>query len=333
MKIGIISFAYMHAYGYAGLLSRRDDVQLSAIWDDDTTRGMKAADKFNTEFIPNLELFLSADMDAVVVCSENAKHQEHVIAAARAKKPILCEKPIATKIEDAAEMIRACDKEGVILQMAFPMRFVPAVQNVREIVQSGAIGEVVAINGTNHGQMPGGWFSEEEQSGGGAAASHIVHVMDLIRWITNDEVKNVYAELDTRFYEIDVEDCGIVSLEMESGAIATIDPSWSRPKTFPAWGDVWMKIVGTKGTVTVDAFAQNSLYYNDEANCIRQLSWGENAVEGMLDDFLESIKQGRPPSITGEDGLRTLEVVKAAYESNERKQSVELKRVSLGKSY
>ena len=86
-------------------------------------------------------------------------------------------------------------------------------------------------------------------SGGGAATDHIVHIMDLIRWILKDEVKSVYAELDTRFYDIDVEDCGMVTLELESGVIVSIDPSWSRPQTFPTWGDAIMNFVGTKGNL------------------------------------------------------------------------------------
>lgn len=85
--------------------------------------------------------------------------------------------------------------------------------------------------------MPGGWFINKSLSGGGAATDHIVHLLDLTRWLLNDEVRNIYAELDTKFYDIDVEDCGMVSAELESGIIVSIDPSWSRPpKTFPTWG-------------------------------------------------------------------------------------------------
>src|SRR5690606_3492198 len=146
----------------------------------------------------------------------------------------------------------------------------------RDMVQNGELGDILAINGTNHGQMPGGWFVQKEKSGGGAATDHIVHVMDLVRWMLNDEVKSVYAEMGTRFYDIDVEDCGIVSLEMESGTIVTIDPSWSRPKTFPMWGDVKMEMVGTKGTLSVDVLKQSVLYFNDRDGKVQQLPWAED---------------------------------------------------------
>lgn len=329
MKIGIISFAHMHAHSYATYLHKHPDVQFTAIWDADEKRGREMADKYQVDYYHDLEAFLQTDMEAVVVCSENAKHKEHVIAAAKAKKQILCEKPIATEVEDAEEMIRTCQEEGVILQIAYPVRFAPVMEQVKQMITSKAIGEVVAINGTNHGQMPGGWFIDKELSGGGAATDHIVHLMDLVRWMLKDEAKSVYAELDTRFYEIDVEDCGMVSLEMESGVIVTIDPSWSRPKTFPTWGDVTMHIVGTKGTLWVDVFKQHALYYNDRGNQLQHLPWAVDMDEGLIADFVQCVIEKRTPSITGEDGLRTLEVVKGAYESNRRKQAVTITRVPL----
>ncbi len=327
MKIGIISFAHMHAVSYADHLTEHSDVELTAIWDEDIERGSRMAERFRCEYYSNLTSFLETDIDSVVICSENVNHKEHVIEAAKMKKHILCEKPIATEVNDAKEMIRVCEEEGVILQVAFPVRFVPAVQKVREVIQSGALGEIVAIQATNHGQMPGGWFIEKERSGGGAAVDHIVHVMDLIRWIQNDEVKQVYAELDTRFYDIAVEDCGIVTLELESGTIVTIDPSWSRPSTFPTWGDVKMEIVGTKGTISLDAFKQHLVLYNDQQKKVQHIGWGDDMDLGLVNDFIDCVKSKRCPSITGEDGLRTLEVVQAAYESNKLKQAVTLTRI------
>ena len=327
MKIGMISFAHMHALSYAGKLRDHAEVELSYIWDENEARGQAMADEFNCKYIADLDEFLTSDINAVVICSENVNHKEHVIKAAKAKKHILCEKPLATEVKDAEAMIQACEEAGVILQVAYPVRFAPVMENVRAIIQNGAIGEVLAINATNHGLMPGGWFIEKELSGGGSATDHIVHIMDVIRWIFKDEVKSVYAELDTRFYDIDVEDCGMVTLELESGMIVSIDPSWSRPKTYPTWGNVVMHFVGTKGNLSVDAFKQHSLYYNDVEEKIQELPWSEDMDAGLLADFIDCVKSNGTPSITGMDGLRTLEVVKAAYQSNELKKNIMLERV------
>lgn len=329
MKVGIISFAHMHALSYANYIVKHPEAELAYIWDADENRGREMANRFNCEFIADLDEFLATDIESVVVCSENANHKEHVIKAAQAKKHVLCEKPIATKVEDAIEMIKACEENGVLLEVAYPVRFAPGFKQAKELINSGAIGEVVAITGTNHGKMPGGWFIEKELSGGGAATDHIVHIMDIIRWVLNDEVKSVYAEMDTRFYDIDVEDCGIATLELESGIIASIDFSWSRPETFPTWGDAIVKFVGTKGTLEVDAFKKYVLYYNDEGKTITQVSFAEDMDEGLVNDFIARVKEGREPFITGEDGLRTLEVVTAAHESNRTGKTVQLNRVEL----
>lgn len=324
MNIGMISFAHMHAYSYAQHLKNHPDVSLTAIWDADPARGQKAAEQFGGTYYEDMDQFLEADIEAVIICSENRNHREHVIQAARAGKHILCEKPIATEIHDAKEMIAVCKEEDVILQIAFPVRFAPSVRRAKDVIQAGELGDILAVKCTNHGQMPGGWFIEKELSGGGAATDHIVHVMDLMRWMLNDEVKNVYAELDTRFYDIDVEDCGMVSLELNSGVVATIDPSWSRPKTYPTWGNVTMEFVGTNGTLSLDAFKQSSFYYNDTDHKIEQHPWAEDMDEGLVNDFISCVKTQGQPSISGEDGLRTLEVVKAAYESSESRKVVPL---------
>jgi UDP-N-acetylglucosamine 3-dehydrogenase len=324
MKVGIISFAHMHAFSYATHVINHPNAELVAIWDESVERGSEMADKFSCDYFDNIDIFLQKDIDVVIVCSENSKHKEHVIASARAKKHILCEKPIATEVDDAVEMITTCEDEGVLLQIAYPVRFAPALIKARQILQNGDLGEILAINSSNHGQMPGGWFVEKELSGGGAATDHIVHVMDLIRWIFKTEVKNVYAELDTRFYDIDVEDCGIVTLELDSGTIVTIDPSWSRPKNFPTWGDVIMEVIGTKGTLTIDAFKQHLVYYDSKDNKVQHLPWADDSDKGLINDFIQTVEENRRPSITGEDGLRTLEVVLAAHKSNELKQVVKL---------
>jgi UDP-N-acetylglucosamine 3-dehydrogenase len=318
----------MHANSYAAALNKHKEAELAGIWDANSERGQAKANEFQSTFYASLDELLSSNIDAVIICSENVNHREHVIKAAEYQKHILCEKPIATELSDAIDMIQACEQHQVTLQVAYPVRFSEPIQEMNAMIGSGEIGDVLAVNATNHGQMPGGWFVQKDQSGGGAATDHIVHLMDLLRWTLKDEVASVYAEFDQRFYDIEVEDCGLVQLEMESGTLVTIDPSWSRPKSFPTWGDVTLEIVGTKGVLSVDALKQYSVLYNDEINRIERKSWAADMDELLVDDFIDCVKTGRAPFISGEDGLRTLEVVKAAYQSDQEKQSIKLNRIT-----
>jgi UDP-N-acetylglucosamine 3-dehydrogenase len=322
MKVGIISFAHPHAYGYADSLRKIDGVQIVGIADDDQKRGENAAAKYNTKFFKGHEELLQQDLDAVIITSENSKHREHVVAAAKAGKHILCEKPLATKVEDAKEMIEVCKQNKVILQTAFPVRFNSAVVRAKKIIESGELGQIFAIKGTNRGTNPGGWFIDQAKSGGGAVIDHTVHVVDLMRWFLDAEVKEVYAEIDNTISSGSIDDCGILNIEFENDVFSTLDCSWSRNETYPTWGDVTLEIIGSEGNLKVDAFAQKLDVYAPDG--VNWNYWGDNMDLELVNDFLTSVSNGKEPSISGFDGLKALEVALAAYESSEKRQSIKL---------
>ncbi|MDQ0972509.1 UDP-N-acetylglucosamine 3-dehydrogenase [Neobacillus niacini] len=322
MKVGIISFAHPHAYGYADSLRKIDGVQIVGIADDDQRRGENAAAKYNTKFFKGHEELLQQDLDAVIITSENCKHREHVVAAAMAGKHILCEKPLATKVEDAKEMIEVCKQNQVILQTAFPVRFNSAVVRAKKIIENGELGQIFAIKGTNRGTNPGGWFVDRAKSGGGAVIDHTVHVVDLMRWFMGAEVKEVYAEIDNTISSGSIDDCGILNIQFENDVFSTLDCSWSRNETYPTWGDVTLEIIGSEGNLKVDAFAQKLDVY--APNGVNWNYWGDNMDFELVNDFLTSVSNGKEPSISGFDGLKALEVALAAYESSEKRQPIKL---------
>ncbi|MEH7307884.1 Gfo/Idh/MocA family protein [Neobacillus drentensis] len=323
MKVGIISFAHLHAHGYADALSKINGVQLVGIADEDESRGADAAAKYHTKYFSRYEELLQQDMDAVIITSENSKHHEHVVAAARAGKHILCEKPLATRAEDAKEMIEVCEQNRVILQTAFPVRFNSAIIRAKKMIENGELGQIFAIKGTNRGTNPGGWFVDPAKSGGGAVIDHTVHVVDIMRWFMGTEAREVYAEIDHAISSDSIDDCGILTIEFENDVFSTLDCSWSRNETYPTWGDVTLEIIGSNGTLKVDAFAQKvDVYAKDGVNWNY---WGDNMDFGLVNDFLNSVSTGKEPSISGTDGLKALEVALAAYESAEKRQPVILK--------
>lgn len=141
-------------------------------------------------------------------------------------------------------------------------------------------------------------------------------VADIMRWMLQSEVREVYAEIDTLLHDIPVEDCGLLSMKFDNGVIATLDTSWSRPSTFSTWGDVTMRIVGLKGVIHLDAFAQaGSLWESSGSTTHKVVGWGDSSNGALVGEFVDSIRTGREPSITGVDGLRAAEVAWAAYES------------------
>lgn len=337
VRTGMLSFAHVHAPQYAEILASSDAAEFVGIWDDDADRGQAAAQRYGVRFFAERD-DLFDEVQAVVVCSENSRHAEGVIPALRSGVHVLCEKPIATTVEDARAMILASSETGSRLRIAFPVRYVAAMTRAKELLTSGAVGRVLAIAATNHGTMPGGWFLDPALGGGGAVMDHTVHVADLLRWTFDVEVKNVYAEVGTFFGGGSTDDAGILTLELEGasrgalahGAFATVDPSWSRGAGYPTWGDVTMRVSGTSGVLEVDAFARRLTFYDHEAGKVEWRAVSDDMNEAMISAFLRGIASGFPEGsdsgASGLDGLRALEVVLAAYESHRRHEVVPLLR-------
>ncbi|MER2049304.1 MAG: Gfo/Idh/MocA family oxidoreductase [Solibacillus sp.] len=324
MNIGIMSFAHIHATSYATAIERIPGTKLTAIYDTDTTRGEQASKQYDVPFFAHMNEFLAEDIDVVLICSENVFHKEMVNAAAKAKKHILCEKPIATNINDANEMIEVCKENGVHLSIAYPVRYSAPIRDLKAAIDAGELGEIVAIRSTNRGQNPGGWFVDEELAGGGAVLDHTVHMVDIMRWYMNSEAIEITALANNYFTELDTDDAGIMTIVFDNGVIASHDASWSRFPEFPTWGDVMIEVIGTKATRKVDVFNEKLQLYGKGNKSLTHLYSGNDTDFDLIVDFLNSIQQQKQPLISGYDGLKSLEIALAAYESNSRKQAVKL---------
>jgi UDP-N-acetylglucosamine 3-dehydrogenase len=316
LRVGLVSFAHLHAPSLATTLGALEQVEFTGIYDDDPKRGRDAASTHGTTWHSTLAGLLEAS-EAIVIASTNVDHRRYTEAAAKERVHVLCEKPLATTIEDAKAMIDACRSAGVQLGNALPVRGSPAVIALKEAIASGALGRIRAVRATNPGQYPGSWFGDKRLAGGGAAMDHTVHAADAIRWLLAEEFTRVHAELGSFIYGLDVEDCGVLTCDLAGGAFASIDCSWSRPQTFPTWGGVTLHVVGEKATVDIDVFRQALTHYDDTAGRTRLLGWGDDLTARMVAGFVDAILAGRPVPISGEDGLRALEVAIAAYRSSE----------------
>ena len=319
-RLAIWSFQHVHADGYARCLAAMDDVELLGFVDDDPQRAAGVAGDLGLKDLGDAKAMWAAKPDGVVVCSANSRHRAMVEEAAAHKAHVLCEKPLATTLADAKAMMDACAAAGVHLGVAFPCRFSMPLARGRDALAAGRIGTLLAINSTNRGMMPGGWFADAAQAGGGAVMDHTAHVADLLRWFTGAEIDEVYAEAGTLIHDIPTEDCGLLSIRLSDGTFATLDCSWSRPPGFPTWGDVTMRLVGTEGVMDIDAFAQRIERVGERPDGGRGVSWdgwGDDINILLLRDFVDAIGTGRPPLSTGEDGYASLEATLAAYESIE----------------
>ena len=329
MKIGIMSFAHLHAEAYIHNLRAIPGVEMIGLADEDQARGRHFAELFDTRLYPSYEAMLAEQPDGVLVCSENANHRPLVELAAQAGVHVLSEKPLATTLVDAQAMVDVCHKAGVILMTAFPMRFSAPILQVKAQLDDGSLGQIYACNTTNQGQMPvkhRQWFVDKQLAGGGAVMDHIVHLADLLRWYLNSEVAEVYAQTNHILHAdtVEVETGGLVMLTFANGVFASIDCSWSKPLNYPTWGGLTMELISERGLTVIDGFSQNLNIYNQRRNSHYWNYWGSDANQGMVDEFVAAIREQRPPAVTGEDGYKALEIALAVYASAEAGQPVTL---------
>ena len=320
MKIGVLSFAHHHAEAYIQNLHDLSGVELAGVADEDVERGRHFADQYAARYYPSYVDLVEAKPDGVIICTENSKHRPLVEMAAARGVNILCEKPLATTLEDARAMLDACQRAGVLLMTAFPMRFSAPLISVKSRLDAGDFGKVYCFNATNQGELPTRhrqWFVDPELAGGGAIMDHTVHLVDIMRWYLGSEVSEVYAQSNRIFHakEVLVETGALEMLTFQNGVYATIDASWCRPPNWPTWGGLTIEMVTERGAVIVDAFKQNLTVYSHQWQHSQWVYWGSDANQAMLAEFIAAIREQRQPAVTGMDGYRAVEATVAAYQS------------------
>jgi UDP-N-acetylglucosamine 3-dehydrogenase len=319
VRTGILSAAHVHTAAYASFLVEMDNVELVGVADNDAERGREIAERYSVDHRNATDLL--KQVDAAVVCSTNAAHREWVERAADAGVDVLCEKPLSTNPDDARAMVETCEDAGVHLGVAMPVRFSEPVRKAETALADSAVGTLHTISGTNRGQMPGGWFADPDTAGGGATTDHTVHIVDLVHHLTGSRVAEVYAELDTRFHDIAVEDVNVLSMELEDGTQFLLDGSWSRPDSWRTWGEAGLELHGDEGSVCINCFGQRLTHTGKNAGT-NAVFWGTNPDAGLITDFIDAVRNDRPPETTGEDGVEAVAVVAAAYKSAERNEPV-----------
>jgi 1,5-anhydro-D-fructose reductase (1,5-anhydro-D-mannitol-forming) len=336
LKIGVMSFAHVHAASYLMHLRDADGIEVlssdpaGVASEGELPRGRAFADLFGADYVDTYEELFAWAPDAVVICSENARHLDAVRLAVAAGADILCEKPLATSAADAEEIVRLARAHGRLLMTAMPIRFTSAFAQLAARVSSGEAGEVLAVLGTNNGKIPTGdrrWFADPELAGGGALVDHVVHCADLLDALLGEEVvwvravanRILHAEAAPR-----VETGGIVTLGYPSGIFASIDCSWSQPAKAAQWGDVTLEVHGTSGSLAMSALGTYISGTTDDGE--QWIPFGGNFDAAMIDHFVACLRTGEQPQPDGEAGVRTTRIVDAAIESARTGRTVSIAR-------
>jgi predicted dehydrogenase len=328
---------HYNAYGFAEELAAGvDGVQLVGVTDPDE----KQAEEFADRYCPGgwssdlQDLITRPDVDAVIVSSPTAQHADHVDLAARHGKPVLLEKPIATCLTDARR-IESAARESVVM-MAYTMPHLPAARDAVEAVRRGDIGRpltafyTVRVPVDAVTEAPGagvmGWYGERPQSGGGGFLDHGVIFADFLCRLFASEPVSVQATITTFNPTLSVEDYGIATYTLRSGAVVTIESTWHAPVGIgEAFEHEHCRITGTEGELTLrpSAHPQLEVHSLGQGNPRRTgydylgADRYDISLRRTLEDFAAVVRGDQELRSTAALGRRALQMMLAAYEASE----------------
>ena len=340
IKIGIIgtgSISSVHIQGYKAL----ENVELYAACDLDEQKVKKVAEANNIKhvFTDYNEMLKLEELDAVSVCTWNSQHAPAAIAALKAGKHVLCEKPMAMNTKEAKEMEKAAKEAGKLLMIGFVRRYGNDCRILKDFIDNGMMGDIYYSKATylRRAGYPGGWFGDSKRSGGGPLIDLGVHVIDLVRYLMgkpkavavtgvtfnklgsrlNVKDRGGYTSSDKSKGNIfDVEDLAVALIKFDNGAVLTVETSFSL-NTKADSGNI--ELFGTKAGAKLDPKLE---FYSEQNNYLVDVTPAHNTAlsfqglfEGEIAHFVDCIANGTDCISPAEDGVELMKIIDGIYES------------------
>ncbi|MFO7822695.1 MAG: Gfo/Idh/MocA family oxidoreductase [Cyclobacterium sp.] len=332
--IGTGAIAGMHAAAIAAC----EGSELLAVCSSTRERAKQAAEKFKVPADHDLDEFLARkDLDVVCICTHSGQHLEPALAAAKAGKHILLEKPIEVSLGRADQLIRACEEGGVKLGVIFQNRLKPGYLQLKEAVNAGKIGKLLmgtaAINWYRDPSYytSSSWKGTKEGDGGAALINQGVHTIDLLLDIMGAAAA-VYGQVRTMVHEIEGEDLGAAVVNFKNGALGTITGGTSLYPGNPER----LEIYGDKGNIILEAgkIVAWNVKGEEDKPLVATNPGGSGASDpmaidyklhqGQVEDMVAAIRENRTPMVTGKDARRSLALILGIYDSSEKNKKIEL---------
>ena len=301
-------------------------------------RAEQIAGQYGVKAYGSIDDFLGHDgMDAVAVLTPSGFHAEHTIAAAKAGKHVVVEKPMALRLDDADAMIKVCDKNGVKLFVVKQNRFNVPVVKLREALDAGRFGKLILGTVRVRWCRPQSYYDQDDWRGtwkydGGVLTNQASHHVDLLEWMMGD-VESVHARSINALAKIETEDTAVATLKFTSGALGVIEATTAvRPNDLE--GSV--SILGERGSVEIAGFAVNKIrtwQFSDQLpidnEVIEKYSVNPPNVYGFghhayYQHVVDCLNYDRAGLVDGLEGRKSLELISALYESIETGREVKL---------
>ena len=293
--------------------------QVVAVMSSNLQRGQAYADenRINKAYDSVESLLADPAVDVVYISTTNEMHKEQVLAAARAGKHVLCEKPLALTLQDALEMVNACRDAGVVMGTNHHLRNSASHQAVRAQIESGAIGDVVGVRIFHAVQLPSNlqtWRINKPQAGGGVILDIVVHDADTVRYLLGEDPIDVMAYAQNGGMATGLEDGSMTLMRMPSGALVQSHESFVVPHA-----GTGLEVHGTKGSIfargvmTQQPVGEVELV-TDQGRQLLEINH-HNLYAHSLTKFAAAVEQGGEAAVTGDDGVKSLAIALAVAES------------------
>ncbi|MGE5508058.1 MAG: Gfo/Idh/MocA family protein [Chitinophagales bacterium] len=323
IKVGVIGAGAIAEHCHLDGYSRLKDVEIAALADIDPRRLAEMAERFSVgeTYSDWRELVARPDLAAVSICTPNYLHAEMAIAAAEAGKHVLCEKPMAVTVEEAARMKAAAERAGVKLMVGFTHRYFKHNQVAKRLLEEGVIGQPLIIRCRfahdgpyNSWSAKTDWFFDPVRAGGGALLDMGIHAIDLMRYFMGDIV-SVSGTVANVKKPIQVEDTALGIYGFESGAVGYMEVSWSSLE-----GILGVELYGTEGSLVID-YTTPLKVYTEKGTGAGPKGWVQpvdcqgGGWTAEMAHFVECLREDKAPLTGADEGIAGLRAALATYES------------------
>lgn len=343
IKVGIIGCGKIAQVRHIPEYTANPHAEVYGFYDINQVRAEELAKKYGGKAYASYEALLAdPEIEAVSVCAANHAHAEITIAALKAGKHVLCEKPMAVTLAECEAMVAAAEEAGKYLMIGQNQRLAKAHSKAKELIEQGAIGKVLTFRTIfGHGGPetwsidPGSnvWFFDKTKAAMGAMADLGIHKTDMIQYVLGSKIVKTQAVLTTLDKKdatgslIGVDDNAICIYQMENGVIGTMTASW----TYYAAEDNTTVIYGTKGELRL---YDDPKYSVQQINAdgtridyqIDQIQTNDNqTASGIIDLFVDCLVEKKAPEISGANVLHAMKAVFASIESSAKGCAIEVK--------
>ena len=308
--IGTGQWGKNHARVYKELTS----TELIAVCDVNPERAKAMAAQHDVKAYSDSALMLKdKSIDAVNVCTWSTTLAKEAIKALNAGKHVLVEKPMATNTQQAQKLVKTAQENGLHLTVGFLMRFIPGLQIIRQSVENKKIGELVCATAKRVSQWP------ERIGDVGVVKDTAIHDIDVMRFISNEDPISVYAKMGKMRIQ-KFEDYAHIMLTYKGGKSAFIESNWLTPYKTRS-----LTVTGSDAIMRLDYITQD-LWIEQQKETVQPRNQFQEPLKQELQHFVDCIVDKKKPLVTGEDGVRALEVATAALQSSAKNRAIQIKR-------